>query len=238
RRRPRRAPGAWWCGGCTCRRPDGAPGARSRRRWSSASCCSRRARSGCARRVAPLPEAPAPARPAPARARPAPARASPRPAPPPARPAPPSALPAPAPAPCPSLRSSLRSWLRSSLRSFLPNSAGCRLSGVRAHLAQHRLDARDVAPDLPELVRLRSLPRGPLHAQRELLLAQLDELIGELGRGLGAQLLGFHLANLPFHERGGHRELGAGEPERFPGGGLVNPFHLEQHLAGLYARHV
>src|SRR5437763_2156491 len=178
---------------------------------------------------------------APAPARPVPARASPRPAPPPARLAPPSALTAPAPAlaaPCPSLRSSLRSWLRSSLRSFLPNSAGCRLSGVRAPLAQHRLDARDVAPDLPELVRLRRLPGGPLHAQRELLLAQLDELIGELGRGLGAQLLGFHLANLPFHERGGHRELGAGEPERFAGGGLVNPFHLEQHLAGLYARHV
>src|SRR5438105_15279070 len=43
---------------------------------------------------------------------------------------------------------SLHDALPISLRSFLPNSAGCRLSGVRAHLAQHRLDARDVAPDL------------------------------------------------------------------------------------------
>src|SRR4029077_6143680 len=31
---------------------------------------------------------------------------------------------------------------------------------------------------------------------------------------------------------------GAGEPERFAGGGLVHPFHLEEHLAGLHARHV
>jgi hypothetical protein len=47
-------------------------------------------------------------------------------------------------------------------------------------LALHGLQARDVPAHLRELIGLRRLARGTLHAQRELLFAQLQKLIGEL----------------------------------------------------------
>src|ERR1051326_3481547 len=71
----------------------------------------------------------------------------------------------------PSPSPSLSPWSR----SFLVTSAG-----ACALLTQHGLQARDIAAHLAELIGLRLLPGGALHAQRELLLAKLDELIGEL----------------------------------------------------------
>src|SRR5206468_10090505 len=67
------------------------------------------------------------------------------------------------------------------VRSRLLASAACRL-----RLALHGLQARDVAPHFAELVGLGRLPGGALHSQGKLLLAQLHELIGELGRGFAA----------------------------------------------------
>src|SRR5207253_872434 len=48
---------------------------------------------------------------------------------------------------------------------------------------QHGVDASDLATHAPDLVGLRELPGRLLHAQRELLLVQVDEVGGELGRG-------------------------------------------------------
>src|SRR5215470_5337214 len=45
-------------------------------------------------------------------------------------------------------------------------------------------------------------------------------------------------AHLPFHERGGHGELRARQAKRLARGHLVHALHLEEHLAGLHARHV
>src|SRR4029077_2075808 len=142
--------------------------------------------------------------------------------------------PAPAAAPSPQLSCGSSSPSPSPWsRSLLVTSAGACLL-----LAQHGLQARDIAPYLAELVGLWLLPGGALHAQRELLLAELHELVGELRHRAGAQLFGVHLSTLPFHERGGHGELRAGEAERFARGDLVHALHLEQHLARLHARHV
>src|SRR5580704_1375822 len=46
------------------------------------------------------------------------------------------------------------------------------------------------------------------------------------------------LPHLPFHERGGHGELGARQAKRLARRHLVHALHLEQHLARLHARHV
>src|SRR5262249_8837535 len=46
--------------------------------------------------------------------------------------------------------------------------------------------------DLPELVRLRGLTRGALHAQRKLLFAELQQLLTEIRSGLAAQFFGVH----------------------------------------------
>src|SRR5205823_11520336 len=154
-------------------------------------CRSPRARSACAPPSPPAPCAAAPGYPAPGLPAPGlpapglPAPESPAPeSPAPGSPAPGSPalrVPAPGfPAPWPFVR------------SLLLASAACRL-----RVAQHGLQARDVAPHFAELVGLGRLPGGALHSQGKLLLAQLHELIGELGRGFAAQLLGFHLANLP-----------------------------------------
>src|SRR5204863_6281124 len=168
--RSRRARVAWSYGGCTCRRSDASPAARSRRRSSCASCHSPRARSACVHPSLPGAGAAAPRDPAPG----LPAPGLPAPAfPAPGLPAP--GLPAPAfPAPgFPAL------W--PFVRSRLLASAACRL-----RLALHGLQARDVAPHFAELIGLGRLPGGALHSQGKLLLAQLDELIGELGRGFAA----------------------------------------------------
>jgi hypothetical protein len=44
-------------------------------------------------------------------------------------------------------------------------------------LTLHSLQARDIPAHLRELVWLRGLPRGALHAQRELLFAKLQQLV-------------------------------------------------------------
>ena len=58
------------------------------------------------------------------------------------------------------------------LPKFMSNTSMGMLDMARAHFA--------------ELVGLGRLPGGALHSQGKLLLAQLHELIGELGRGFGA----------------------------------------------------
>src|SRR4029077_16187801 len=57
---------------------------------------------------------------------------------------------------------------------------------------QHGVDASDLATHAPDLVGLRELPGRLLHAQRELLLVQVDEVGGELCRGFLTQFLEFH----------------------------------------------
>src|SRR6185312_9546511 len=63
---------------------------------------------------------------------------------------------------------------------------------TRGLLAQHRLDAGDVAADLAHAAGLAELAAGLLEAQVERLLAQLAELFLELIPGLGTQIGGLH----------------------------------------------
>src|SRR4029077_15610793 len=94
----------------------------------------------------------------------------------------------------------LRFYLRFHLGVF--RAHGLLASGLgRLLLPQHRLHARDVAARVCEQRRLGLLAGGPLHAQRELLLAQLHELLAQLGRGLLAQLLAVLLYLSDLHYR-------------------------------------
>src|SRR5690606_2455812 len=82
-------------------------------------------------------------------------------------------------------------------------SAMSLLSVLRAQLALHGLQPRDVAARLAELVRLHGGAGGPLQAQRELRLAQLQDVGVQVGRLLAARLLQEVLDPLEFlgHQR-------------------------------------
>src|SRR5579862_8776497 len=64
--------------------------------------------------------------------------------------------------------------------------------GLALALAEHRLDAGDLAPHLAEPRRVFELPAGPLKAQVEALLAERLDLLVELVRGPGSQIGRFH----------------------------------------------
>src|SRR5215470_16285623 len=81
------------------------------------------------------------------------------------------------------------------MRSLLLASAG------RLGLAQHGLQARDVAARGTKLIGLGRLPGGALHTQRELFLAQAHQLLGQLRRRLLAQLVAVLLDLTDLHQR-------------------------------------
>src|SRR3954471_4408752 len=66
----------------------------------------------------------------------------------------------------------------------------CSLTG--GLLAQHRLDAGDVAAHLAHAACLAELSAGLLETQVECFLAQVAQLFLELVGGLGAQIVGLH----------------------------------------------
>src|ERR1700723_4680805 len=61
------------------------------------------------------------------------------------------------------------------------------------HLGQHRLYARNVLTHLRKLIGLRRLSGRPGHPQIELFTAQLEKLLAEILRRLGAQIFGLHV---------------------------------------------
>src|SRR5699024_2603911 len=63
----------------------------------------------------------------------------------------------------------------------------------RLLFTQHGFDARYIATNLAELVRLGQLPCCLLHAQIELLPTQGQQLLPQLGSRLFAQFTGFHV---------------------------------------------
>src|SRR6185312_13364215 len=63
---------------------------------------------------------------------------------------------------------------------------------TRGLLAQHRLDAGDVAADLAHAAGLAELAAGLLEAQVERFLAQAAQLLLELISGPGTQIAGLH----------------------------------------------
>src|SRR5690348_13961649 len=76
---------------------------------------------------------------------------------------------------------------------------GARLLLVVAHVggplllrAEHALRSGDVAPDAAQLVRLAELAGALLHAQVELLLAQVQQMLLQLVGRLGVQIVGGH----------------------------------------------
>src|SRR5215212_3289565 len=69
---------------------------------------------------------------------------------------------------------------------------GMSCSLARALLAQHRLDAGDVAAHLAHATRLAELSAGLLETQVECFLAQIAQLFLELVVGLGTQIGGLH----------------------------------------------
>src|SRR5581483_11503183 len=75
---------------------------------------------------------------------------------------------------------------------FLPRSFLLSGRSLEGYLTLYGLQARDVLAHLLELIGLGSLPGGALHAQSELLLAHLQQLIRQLGGRLGPQLFGVH----------------------------------------------
>src|SRR5215510_14864507 len=79
----------------------------------------------------------------------------------------------------------------------------CSLTG--GLLAQHRLDASDVAADLAHAACLAELSAGLLETQIECFLAQVAELFLELVLGLGAQIAGLHDFLLSLRRRRGRR---------------------------------
>src|SRR5690349_16833149 len=76
---------------------------------------------------------------------------------------------------------------------------GTRLIGNVAHVggplllrAEHEFRAGDVAPDAAQLMRLGKLAAALLHAQIELLLAQVEQMLLQLVGRLGIQIIGGH----------------------------------------------
>src|ERR1044072_2281740 len=82
---------------------------------------------------------------------------------------------------------------------------GMSCSLARALLAQHRLDAGDVAAHLAHATRLAELTAGLLETQVECFLAQVAQLFLELVLGLGAQIAGLHCSLLSLRRRRGQR---------------------------------
>src|SRR3954469_24846693 len=76
---------------------------------------------------------------------------------------------------------------------------------ARGLLAQHRLDAGDVAAHLAHATRLAELSAGLLETQVECFLAQVAQLFLELVLGLGAQIAGLHDSLLSLRRRCGRR---------------------------------
>src|SRR5262245_49234278 len=65
-------------------------------------------------------------------------------------------------------------------------------SGLAALLALHGLQTRDVLAHFSELVRLHGLASCTLQAQCDLLLAQADQLGGQIRARLGPKFVRFH----------------------------------------------
>src|SRR5262245_25640580 len=115
----------------------------------------------------------------------------------------------------------------------------CSLTG--GLLAQHRLDAGDVAAHLAHAACLAELSAGLLEAQVESFLAQVAQLFLELVGRLGAQIAGLHGVNssTPLSTFGADtsdearldRQLGRSERQRLLGDRDRHAVELEQHAA-------
>src|SRR3546814_14294305 len=74
--------------------------------------------------------------------------------------------------------------------------------------AEQRVDARDLAADAAHVVGLGELAGGLLHAQRELLLLQLDHVGLQLVGRLPAEFLEFHQRTVRVTKRSEERRVG------------------------------
>src|SRR6185437_2293585 len=93
---------------------------------------------------------------------------------------------------------SWRSWRYSRVRRWCACSCWCRSSRgsvlflTHLFLGQDRRSARDLAAHLGELVGLCALALRLLHAQAELLAAQVGDVVDQFLRGFFAHLVGIH----------------------------------------------
>src|SRR6185369_2086434 len=134
-------------------------------------------------------------------------------------------------------------WFPSWSRSLLGGRALGRLFGPL--LGQDGLGPGDVAARHAQRAGVVQLLRGLLHAQAEVSLLQLLDLVLQRGNVFLAQFSGFHLSGTPgsradhaADEGGAQRQLGSGQAECLAREFFGHPDDLEHHLARLDFGHV